>query len=137
MLQSVTDNVGKIYDQFQSLTAKCFAANIFFAGLIREMRWMPATLTAVTFALSSSVANYAASDFTEFWTPPEKRNDRDYYKDHRYLHGVYFATFYALSLIGSTALTQCALPLFGREAPIGKTFLLATLDLLPFYYQGF
>lgn len=136
MFPSVTANVDKIYDQFQVLTAKCFVANIFFAGFVREMRWMPAMLTSATFAFSSSVANYAASDFTEYWIPKGSKKDRDYYKDHRYLHGVYFASFFAISLLGSTALTQCALPLFGREAPVSKTFQMATLDLLPFYYQG-
>ena len=136
MFQSVSTNVDQIYDQFQVLTAKCFVANIVFAGFVREMRWMPAMLTSVTFAVSSSVANYAASDFTEYWIPQEFKGDKDYYKTHRYLHGVYFASFFALSLIGSTILTQCALPLFGRKAPIGKTLLIATLDLIPFYYQG-
>lgn len=135
MFLSVTSNIDKIYDQFQVLTAKCFVANIFFAGFVREMRWMPAILTSVTFSFSTSIANHVASDFTEYWVPKESKGDRDYYNNHRYLHGVYFASFFALSLIGSTVLTQCALPFFGREAPVSKTFLMATLDLLPFYYQ--
>ena len=135
MFQAVSQNIDKVYDQFQVLTAKCFVANIVFAGFVREVRWLPAMLTSVTFSFSISVANYVASSFTEYWIPEELRGDKDYYKSHRYLHGVYFASFFALSLIGSTALTQCALPLFGREAPVGKTFLVATFDLLPFYYQ--
>ena len=135
MFHSVTKNVDKIYDHFQNLTAKCFISNIIFAGFIREMRWMPALVTSVTFAFSSSVANHAADDFTEYWIPEAFRGDTSYYKTHRYLHGVYFTSFFALSLVGTTVLTQCALPLFGREAPIAHTFLIATLDLLPFYYH--
>ncbi|WP_420422596.1 hypothetical protein [Simkania sp.] len=135
MFHSVTENVDNIYDHFQNLTAKCFVSNIAFAGFVREMRWMPAFVTSVTFAFSSSVANYAAADFTKYCIPETFRNDSSYYKTHRYLHGVYFASFFALSLIGATVLTQCALPLFGREAPVAQTFLIATLDLLPFYYQ--
>ncbi|MCB1068242.1 MAG: hypothetical protein KDK56_08655 [Simkania sp.] len=135
MFHSITANVDKIYDHFQDLTAKCFVSNIVFASFIREVRWMPALVTSVTFAFSSSVANYAAADFTEHWIPETFRDDPTYYETHRYLHGVYFASFFALSLIGATVLTQCALPLFGREAPIAYTFFLATLDLLPFYYH--
>jgi len=136
MKNAVAANVEKIYDNFQVLTAKCMVSNIIFAGFVRDMRWLPASLTAVTFAFTSSFASYAASDFTLRWVPEEFKDDpRNYFKEHCYLHGVYFASFFALSLIGSTALTQCTLPLFGRSAPVMKTFLIATLDLIPFYYH--
>ena len=136
-IEPVRNEFEEIYNHFQVLTLKCVIANLFFAGAIREMRWLPATLTGMTFAFSASIANHAAANITKhFISDSSKEQYQKYCDEHPYLHGVYFVSFFAIAILGSTILTQATLPFFGCSAPVLKTLNVAALDLIPFYFQA-
>lgn len=137
MLHTIKENIEPIYDHFQGLTVSCSLANIFFAGFKREVRWLPAFVGAAAFALSSSFSCYIAEDLTLMFVPSAlKKDPHNYYKDHPYLHGVYFIYFLSMTLIGSAFLTKGTLFCLGRSMSLKTTFSLMTFDLFPLAYQG-
>ena len=138
MFQSVSQNLPAIYDHFQSLTVKCTAANVLMAGVMREVHLLPACITGVTFSLSSSVMRYVANEMLLEHVPKEfKKDPRNYYKDHTYLHVVYFVYFFSLSVLGSALLTKGSLLFLDRQSSIKGAIQLAALDFIPFYYHEF
>lgn len=136
--QIISDNIDCVYDYFQALTFKSLVANVIFAGVKRQVRWLPTFLMGPIFAFVSSSSIFIAEALTVRHIPKEfQRESGDYYKDHPSFHLLYYIYFFSCSIIGSAVLTQGLLLLLSRGREFKVILQLAAFDLIPFYYHEF